>query len=411
VIFISALINGMREIWAHKVRSILSMSGIILGVSSLVAMVAIVQGMMKNMRVNFEEAGGIEKVFVVDRQLTQDEADEAETTNSPGRTMRDYYALRESVPLARYISPEIDTGWHGLNSSHGNWWAMVVGATPEFNPVNRYEVVHGRMIGDIDVDTAAHVAVLGHDVARRLFPRGMDPLGESFRMRGINYTVIGVMDEYEFLQGTRNALWHKNRRVLIPVTTATKHFREDDKLTHLNIQVESVHVLPDAIEQINNTLLMTHNQVPDFEVRTQEEQLAQLLRLERSFIYSMGGIGALCLVVGGIGIMNVMLAVINERIREIGVRKAVGARSGDIFIQFLIEAIVISTLGGFLGLAFSFWFVDILRGIIPDGENISVPVMALVAGFSFSVGIGIFSGIYPAIRAARLNPIEALRHD
>ena len=170
--------------------------------------------------------------------------------------------------------------------------------------------------------------------------------------------------------------------------------------------------MPDLIEQIENTLIQTHRGILDFEVRTQEEQMAELEKLEKSFTYSLGGIAGISLLIGGIGIMNVMLASVSERIREIGVRKAIGARSYDIFIQFLAEAVVISLVGGLLGLLLSVALLSVARDLIPAGENISlIPISIMIYGFIFSSLIGLASGVYPALRASRMDPIDALRYD
>ncbi len=159
-------------------------------------------------------------------------------------------------------------------------------------------------------------------------------------------------------------------------------------------------------------LRQTHRGIKDFEVKTQPDNLQELKALEHSFIYSLGSVAAISLLVGAVGIMNVMLASVNERIQEIGVRKAVGARAGDIFTQFIAEAFVISLIGGLIGVMLSVWILDTLRGVLPDGENISpTPVSVMATAFAFSVVLGIVSGIYPAFRVARLSPIDALRHE
>jgi ABC-type antimicrobial peptide transport system, permease component len=169
-------------------------------------------------------------------------------------------------------------------------------------------------------------------------------------------------------------------------------YRGSDEVNRIEILATSAREIPDLIEQVENTLLQTHRGIRDFEVRTQDERLAELRKLERSFTFSMGGIAAISLLVGGLGIMNVMLASVSERIREIGVRKAIGARSHDIFIQFLAEAVVISVLGGLLGLVASVGLLSVAREIIPEGENIGlVPVGAMIIGFLFSSGVGLLS--------------------
>jgi ABC-type antimicrobial peptide transport system permease subunit len=189
-------------------------------------------------------------------------------------------------------------------------------------------------------------------------------------------------------------------------------YKGDDDVNEIHVMADSVEDLPDLVEQIENTLTRTHRGIKDFEIRTQEERLNELKKLEDSFTFSLGGIAGISLLVGGIGIMNVMLASVSERIREIGVRKAIGARSHDIFIQFLAEAIVISVLGGLIGLVASVGLLSVARDLIPEGESISlVPVTAMCYGFVFSSTIGLLSGIYPALRAARLDPIEALRYE
>lgn len=408
--FFSAIFNGMREIWAHKFRSFLSMIGIILGVAALVAMVGVVQGMIKNFRVFFEEQGGIERIDVHADEIPEEQL--AIAFLSEGRTLRDAEAIRAAVPLADFVSPTLNIGWQRLVWRNNRTGMRVVGATPDVLEVERLAVTDGRFISDIDLDLASPVVVIGSEVKSRLFRNRPDVIGENIRIRGQSYTVIGVLQHYEFDQGGRNALRWKNFRTYIPITTAMKRFTGDTKIDGLSIKISDVSVLPDVVPQLENTLLQTHNGIRDFQIQTREEQLAEFQKLERSFTISLGGVAAISLLVGGIGIMNVMLAVINERIREIGVRKAVGARGSDVFIQFLAEAIVISVIGGILGIIASVGFIEILKTVLPDDQmTIVISVKAMAAGFAFSVIIGVVAGIYPALRAARLNVIEALRFE
>ncbi len=408
--FFSAIFNGMREIWAHKFRSFLSMIGIILGVAALVAMVGVVQGMISNFRVFFEEQGGIERIDIQDDEIPEEQL--AIAYLSEGRTIRDAWAIRAAVPLADYVSPTINLGWQRLIYRNRRTGMRVYGATADVLEVERLAVAEGRFISDLDLDLASPVVVIGSEVKSRLFQARPDVIGESIRIRGQTYTVIGVLQHYEFDQGGRNALRWKNFRTYIPITTAMKRFTGDNKINGLSIKISDVSVLPDVVPQLENTLLQTHNGIRDFQIQTREEQLLEFQKLERSFMLSLGGVAAISLLVGGIGIMNVMLAVINERIREIGVRKAVGARGSDVFIQFLAEAIVISVIGGILGIIASVGFIEVLKSILPDEQmSILISPKAMVAGFAFSVIIGVAAGIYPALRAARLNVIEALRFE
>lgn len=407
---IGATFNGMRELWAHKFRSLLSMIGIILGVAALVAMVGVVQGMIKNFRVFFEEQGGIERIDIVPDEVPQEQL--AIAYLSEGRTLRDADAIRAAVPLADFVAPTLNVGWQRMVWRNNHTSMRITGATSDLLAVERLAVDEGRFISDVDLELASPVVVIGTEVKTRLFGNRSDVIGETIRIRGQAYTVIGILHHYEFDQAGRNALRWKNFRAYIPITTAMKRFTGNTKIDGLSIKIADVSVLPDVVPQLENTLLQTHNGIRDFLVQTREEQLAEFQKLERSFTLSLGGVAAISLLVGGIGIMNVMLAVINERIREIGVRKAVGARGSDIFVQFLAEAVVISVIGGVLGIIASVGFIELLKSVLTDEQiTILISIKAMVAGFSFSVIIGIIAGIYPAMRAARLNVIEALRFE
>lgn len=407
--FLSGMINGLRELWAHKFRSFLTMIGIILGVASLVTMVAVVDGLFKNMTIFFEQSGGIELVRIVDQDVPLEQLNMAAL--SPGRTVIDMEAIRRSVPLAAAVAPEVFFGFRQLSAGNRKAAMRVSGTTGDILETNLLEIESGRNLSDLDIERASQVVLLGSEARERLFLPQEDPIGKQINIAGMPFTVIGLIKHYEFMQADRNALRWKNRGVYIPVSTAQKRFTGNQSVQGLYVRAFNADSVGDLVPQIENVLLQTHRGVNDFFVETREDQLAEFRKLERTFMFSMGSIAFVSLMVGGIGIANVMLAVINERIREIGVRKAVGARGIDIFMQFLAEALVISALGGLFGMVLSFVLVDIMRKVVPTGETIAVPALALLVGFVFSVGIGMLSGIYPAIRAAKLDPIEALRYE
>lgn len=402
--------QGVREVWSHKFRSFLSMIGIILGVASLVAMIGVVQGMIRNFTVFFEETGGIEKVTVRASEAPEDQRHIAFL--SPGLTLSDAAAIQAAVPLAEYVTPEVNIGWTRIVRGNRSTGMRVNGVTPDVQQVENYAVERGRFLGDIDNEQAQPVAVLGSEIVRRLYDPSEDPLGTRIRIQNQLFTVVGLLRDYEFDQNGRNALRWKNYRIFIPANTAARRFRGNDETQEILLKVARYEDLKDLIPQVENVLLQRHNGIRDFEIETREEQLAEFEKLERSFTFSLGGVAGISLLVGGIGIMNVMLAVVSERIREIGVRKAVGARASDIFFQFLVESVVISVIGGVLGIALSVAFLQILSGVIPGGANINLfPGTAMVFGFAFSGAVGILSGLYPALKAARLDPIEALRYE
>ncbi|MGZ0654021.1 ABC transporter permease [Coraliomargarita sp. W4R72] len=406
--------NGLREVWSNKVRSLLSMSGIILGVAALVAMVGIVQGMLGNMRASFERSGGVLKLEVYPQEAPESQLHIAGI--SPGLTWRDIGAIETAIPLAAYVSPVVDMNWERFIANGRREGAILHGVTPDYAGIKSNELLHGRFISDYDIDSKSPVIVVGAHIAGRLFAGTPNVVGQQVRVSGQVYTIVGQIKPIGPAvapgSGRGRRFNYEERLNYIPATTAMSRYKGDDEVNRIEILAYEVGDMPDLIEQIENTLTQTHRGILDFEVRTQDEQMAELKKLENSFTYSLGGIAGISLLVGGIGIMNVMLASVSERIREIGVRKAIGARSHDIFIQFLAEAVVISVLGGLFGLVASVGLLSVAREFIPEGQNISnMPVSAMFYGFLFSSIIGLASGIYPAMRASRLDPIDALRYE
>ncbi|MEN8662573.1 MAG: ABC transporter permease [Lentimonas sp.] len=402
--------NGMREIWANKVRSLLSMSGIILGVAALVSMVGIVQGMLSTMRSSFEQSGGVLKLTV--HPTTAPESQQHIAGISPGMTWSDVVAINKAIPLARFTTPIVDMGWERFIAKGRREGAMLQGVTTDFNNIDTREVEFGRFISDTDIHLKSPVLVVGTHLRDDLFPDLENTVGEQIRIRDQVYTIVGQFKEIKSMTGRRGGYNIENRRNYMPATTAMSRFQGNDSIDSIQVLADRREELPDLMSQLENTIRGTHRGINDFEIRSQEDQLAELKKLENSFIYSLGGIAGISLIVGGIGIMNVMLASVSERIREIGVRKAIGARSYDVFIQFLAESIVTSVLGGIVGLIVSVGLLSIARELIPEGQSISIfPMSAMFYGFVFSCTIGFVSGIYPAMRAARLDPIDALRYE
>jgi len=422
----AAIINGLRELQANKVRSLLSMSGIILGVASLVAMVTVVQGMVGNFRQFVDAMGGIEKITVDKQALPKEQEHLAEL--SEGLTMRDVEQIKATIPIVRYVSPEARVGFEKLVWEGREVNTMINGVTPDWLPVAKRWVDpgQGRFISDLDILHKTDVCVLGSSIVAELFPPNVDPLGKVIRLKGKRFVVIGLLNNIE-AQGMEirsasgkgkgsGGMWRwRNSGVYIPISTATSKFNGNDKLSGLGLQVASGDDLNHAVEQVERTLLQTHNGLKDFSLTTNEQTLEDFRKTEVAFKLSLGGVAGISLFVGGIGIMNVMLASINERIREIGVRKAVGARGSDLFLQFLSEAAVISVLGGLIGLAVSMGIVAIMNYVlmqaVPTGVVSKFDWIIMLQGLSFSVVVGLIAGVYPAIRAASLDPIEALRHE
>lgn len=403
--------NGLLEVWSNKVRSLLSMSGIILGVAALVAMVGIVQGMLGNMRASFERSGGVLKLEV--RPQEAPESQQHIASISPGMTWRDIIALDKAIHLAALTTPIVDMNWERFVANGRREGAFLRGVTPDYIGIHTKNLIYGRFISDYDVEAKSPVIVVGPHVVSDLFRGEGNVVGQQVRVRGQVYTIVGQFGYNSVgIPGAPRRFDYEARENFIPATTAMARYKGDDEVDRIEMLAQNVETMPDLIEQVENTLTQTHRGIQDFEIRTQDEQIAELKKLENSFTYSLGGIAGISLLVGGIGIMNVMLASVSERIREIGVRKAIGARSHDIFIQFLAEAVVISILGGLLGVVASVGLLSLAREMIPEGEGISnMPLAAMSAGFIFSSLIGLASGVYPALRASRLDPIDALRYE
>ncbi len=419
-----AVVNGLRELRANKVRSLLSMSGIILGVASLVAMVTVVQGMVGNFRQFVDAMGGIEKITVEKQPLPKEQEHLAEL--SEGITMRDVDRLRRTVPLVRNISPEARVGFEKLAFEGRETSTYVNGVTADYLPVAKRWVDpgQGRFLSDLDVLNLNDVIVLGSAVVPELFPANVDPVGQVVKVRGRRFTVIGVLNNIEgsgmqirsaSSRGSGGSWRWRNSGVFIPVSTALTKFNGSDRLSGLGLRIADPDQLRDAVEQTERTLLADHKGLRDFSISTNEQTLEDFRKTESAFKLSLGGVAGISLFVGGIGIMNVMLASINERIREIGVRKAVGARGSDLFLQFLAEAAVVSVVGGLLGLLVSTGIVGLMNYVLtqalPTGAVATLDWAIMAQGLAFSVVIGLVAGVYPALRAARLDPIEALRHE
>jgi putative ABC transport system permease protein len=445
------IVVGLKEIWAHKFRSALTMLGIVLGVSSLVGMFALVSGMTQGWRATMQEIGGLERVSVIDQPAPQHQEHLAEL--SPGRTVTDVEAIRATAPLIDAISPEVSLRPATLVRGNKSYRPRTVaGVSPAFLQVNNHEVAFGRFLADLDLDNVHNVCVIGTRVRDELFPANGDlpdeiPLGEIININDQPFTVVGLFRYYEsetarkrreagvtdraaeraeqrrsqFGRRHRGANWFdwKNDTVVIPLTTMQQVFmsgaREDglpdQRLSELNLRVADVERLDEAIQQVKNVLLFTHRGVEDFGFNTMENWAERIEESTGNALRTGGLIASIALIVGGIGIMNIMLASISERIREIGIRKAVGARQRDIFLQILVESTVLAVVGGLLGLCVAFGLVRVLEWLAPFDYAPIVQPWAMLVSFLFSAGVGALAGLYPAFKASRLDPIEALRYE
>jgi len=436
--FANSLAVGIREIWSHKFRSFLTMLGVILGVASLLSTFALTDGMAKASREYMTQMGGVERINVIAQEVPQEQLLLAET--SPGRTVEDAELIQRSAKHVSGVTPWY-TQFVPLTRKAERFRAYITGAWPDFVPINRHVVKYGRNITQLDLDESRAVCVIGTRVVEELWPEKKDakPIGEVIGINGKPFTIIGVFQLYENednriarLKGKQpvlrtrsgkayNPYTLKNTTVIIPFTTFYYEYRAANivglvdqgpiqKVDGLTIQATDPEHVQDAIDETSNLLTQTHRGVEDFTFDTRQELAESIEKTARNTRLTGGLIAGISLIVGGIGITNIMLASITERIREIGVRRAVGAKAGHIFTQILVESTVVGIIGGVLGLVAALGMTHLIKFTT---EGASLPVIqtaSVILSFGFAVLIGVLSGIYPAWTASRIAPIEALRY-
>ncbi len=459
----SAILVGLKEIWAHKFRSLLTMLGIILGVSSLIAMSALVQGMENGAKEALIAVGGLQKLRVEPQPLPIEQRHLRDFAR--GVTLDDVHALRASAPEVVKVSPEMRLEPQPTLAANGKFYRtwMTAGVWPVQLEMMEHTVEHGRMFSEVDNELARNVCVIGTNIRDELFGRPEEtgeaviPIGQQLTINGYPFTIVGMFQHYESeadrkarllreqelaakraagvtnsasgpkrsrgwngggRRGGNFAFWIKNNTVYVPLNTMWLKLKSGQTnapavptLTNMEVKIRDVSRLNEALTQIRNVLMVTHRGVEDFTFRTQEDWAESINVFIRNARMSGGIIAGISLLVGGIGIMNIMLASISERIREIGIRKAVGADGADVFIQILIESTVIAIVGGGTGLLTSFGLIKIIGLITPTDNAPVITFGSMALAFGASVGIGILAGLFPAFKAARMNVIQALRYD
>ena len=392
----------------NKARSGLTILGIIIGIGSVIAMVSIGQGAKGTIESSIQSLGSNLILVMPGAQGGFGGGGiNAGRGSAQSLTLDDADAISEEIPIAQAVSPEL-TGRYQITARGTNTNTQVIGTTSMYPSVRNVQTELGSFISDQDLRSLGKVAVLGPTVRDDLFGEGADPIGQAIRIRGINFKVIGVTQ----VKGG-SGFTNQDDIIFIPVTTAQRFLSGSQYVNSIAVQAVDQDSMVELQAQITGLLLDKHNisnpELADFSTLNQADIVATASSVTDTFTILLAAVAGISLIVGGIGIMNMMLTTVTERTREIGIRKAIGAKRQDISRQFLSEAVLLTFIGGFIGIVFG-WTISMLVSSF-GWIATSVSLSSILLAFGVSAAIGIVFGYYPASRAAKLNPIEALRFE
>jgi putative ABC transport system permease protein len=416
---------GLKSLMLHKLRSGLTVLGIVFGVAAVISMLAVGEGSSREAQQRYEQLGAVNIIY---RSIKPSDEAQASGGRGPARILNyglkyeDFDRILGTVPTIRKALPireirkQIRRRQHFLDG-------RVVGTTHDYAEFNHLKLGAGRFLSAADNDRYENFVVLGHETSKTLFPYE-NPIGESIKLGNDYYTVVGVTEERTASAAIGGSLAAQdfNRDVYIPLNTCRLRFgekiinmrsgsmeAEETQLSQITLQVGSIpEVRPTAT--IVEAAVKPYHTKKDVEMVVPYELLLEAQRTARQFSIILGTIASISLMVGGIGIMNIMLATVTERTREIGIRRALGAKRRDITQQFLIESVVLSAVGGLLGVCLGLLIPLTIRYFLPEQKTV-VTLFSVVLSFGISAVVGILFGLYPALRAAQMDPIEALRHE
>ena len=401
------LFAGLGQLRAHKLRSLLTLLGIVIGVAAIIAVVSLGEGLRREVISQFVFSGGAGMIEVEPpRQWVRKDGRWVRRPWQEYLTEADMVAMQREIDGLHAIVPSVE-GSASLQRGKTTVDASYTGTSAEFNEGFNWPVLGGRPLNADDLRLARKVCLLGDDVYATLF-QGANPLGKEILLNGDRYVVVGVLDErVRFGRSEGNI-------VLVPYTTAQKRLRGEDHFSELTLFVEDLDAVERVVAAVRRVLRRHHEHGDDFRIETSQGEIDDANEFFRVLQQVGGGIAGISLLVGGIGIMNILLVSVAERTREIGIRKALGAKPRHILGQFLAESVVLSMVGGLLGilsgLGLGLGAAFVIQQLAPGAPFTSiVSAESVLWAVGFSSAVGIFFGVYPAFRAARLDPVEALR--
>jgi putative ABC transport system permease protein len=406
--FLASLRIALRALRVNKMRSVLTMLGIIIGVSAVIAMIAVGPGAKARIAEQIASMGS--NLLIVLSGSSTSGGIRMGSGTVPTLTVDDAKAILSEVPSVKYVAPDLP-GVAQVVYGNQNWSTRISGTLPEMLDIRDWPIDSGRSFSQQDVEGATKVCLLGMTVVENIFG-GIDPIGQIVRIKNVPFTVLGVLSH----KGQSAQGQDQDDMVIVPLSTAQKRLfgmQFPGMVRVVAVQAKGPEVMKEAESQINELLRQRHriqsNQESDFSVRNLTEIMATAQQSADVMSLLLGAIASISLLVGGIGIMNIMLVSVTERTREIGIRIAIGAKTRDILLQFLIESLVLSLMGGILGIAIGIAGTYALSHVTQWPTLLSIE--AIFLAFVFAGSVGVFFGYYPARKASLLDPIEALRYE
>jgi putative ABC transport system permease protein len=397
---------ALRSLSKNKMRTFLTMLGIIIGVASVIAMLAIGQGSKESIQAQISNLGTNLLTVFPSASMTGGVRMEAGT--SVKMTIEDYTAVSKRCPAVMYSTPTVRVSGQLISGSQ-NWRTSVWGVNPDYFDIRNLEVQSGTIFTAAEDHAATKICVIGQTVAKYLFGEGIDPVGKQVRINKIPFLITGLLTA----KGQNAFGQDQDDIVIAPFTTVQERMMTVTYIQSIMVSATTEKMIPEATDEITQVLKERHHlgqsEDPDFTIRSQADIANAATATSGILTILLASIASISLLVGGIGIMNIMLVSVTERTREIGIRMGVGARGRDVLLQFLIEALMISLIGGILGVGFGILTSEVIASIMK--WPVTITLQSILLSFLFSTAIGIFFGWYPARKAASLNPIDALRYE